>query len=327
MKIVSMGTNRSNSIGAFVAILAVFGLTIFVFGGFAEDLLSSEDGNLVVASGADEDQDRAPDNARGAEDADEFMPSALDGVLNQEETETLLGSRSVPDVGEPDVPDVGAGATTDSEPTDSPADDTAPTIDDTAPTIDTLAPEATETTAPTTIGREQATTSVTEIVADEQATPSSSEGLEGEQDDTATTDESSETPEDSREPPVETSGDDDPTPGDDADDGDDDEPLNTADDRLDQAMTEWFDPAYEVLHGSQDSELCAQLQNNRNENALFLGWKNAVEDEVLLEDLVGAESVYETALGFCVQELSEDIESELTAYTTIEPRTGPPSTW
>ena len=70
-----------------------------------------------------------------------------------------------------------------------------------------------------------------------------------------------------------------------------------------------------------------RLQNNRNENALFLGWKNAVEDEVLLEDLVGTESVYETALGFCVQELSEDIESELTAYTTIEPRTGPPSTW
>ncbi len=104
-------------------------------------------------------------------------------------------------------------------------------------------------------------------------------------------------------------------------------PDESTDELLNRVFVEWFDPAFEVLNGSQDAATCTDLITLRIANDGFSGWRDAELDTLLAADLVGTETTYLQALASCGQGDVDSIGDELALYAPLESRTGPPSSW
>ena len=106
--------------------------------------------------------------------------------------------------------------------------------------------------------------------------------------------------------------------------------LSTAtasDELLGRALTEWFDPAFEVLNGDRSRQTCTRLINLHNQNNGFSGWQNANVGPLLSADLGLIELAYIKALSACGLDEIADVDIELATFDPIVPRSGPPSTW
>ena len=110
----------------------------------------------------------------------------------------------------------------------------------------------------------------------------------------------------------------------------DQEELSTSsasDELLAKALTEWFDPAFEVLNGDRSRQTCARLINLHNQKNGFSGWQNANVGPLLGADLALIELAYINALAACGLDEIANIDTELATFDPIIPRSGPPSTW
>ena len=96
---------------------------------------------------------------------------------------------------------------------------------------------------------------------------------------------------------------------------------------LGRALTEWFDPAFEVLNGNRSLETCAQLINLHNQNNGFNGWQDASVGLLLEADLELAELSLISALTACALNDIAEIDAELAMFDPIISRNGPPSSW
>ena len=110
-------------------------------------------------------------------------------------------------------------------------------------------------------------------------------------------------------------------------DQEDSSASTSSDELLGRALTEWFDPAFEVLHGNRSWKTCTRLINLHNQNNGFSGWQNANVGLLLEADLELVELSFISALTECGLNNIAEIDTELAMFEPIISRSGPPSSW